>query len=155
VQGANTWIISLARFTRDYLGDPAISASVSVLVTAAAALSRNFFIEHSGWHRRQIFVGTDLNLAFLGIGLGTLFFLLHRYLFAKLEVRTAVILGLAAGTGLIIFFLMFMVALATEKLAHAPNASPSLNLLFINLITGALPLGGALALFARYLGHSL
>jgi len=155
VHSADTFVFLAANLAHNYLGNPVVGAIASVLIIGAGAFGRNFFVDADGWHRRQVFVGTDLSLAFLGVGLGTLFSLFYRYLFTKLVVQTAVILGAAASVGFVLFFLMFMAAVATEKVAHKPGARPSLNLLLINLITGALPLGGALALFSKYLGHSL
>ncbi len=147
--------IWLLGFARSYLGYSFFNAAITVLLIGFFAAFRNIFVDHNGWHLRQIFVGTDLALALLCLGLGTFFFLIYRHLFTNLTANTAAILGGAAGSGLILFFVIYMPAMMTEKLAHHPTNQPTLILLIVNFIVGAIPLAGALVLYTEFLGRPL
>ena len=135
-----------------YLGDPLIDSIVSVTVIGFIALFRNSLVDHRSWNLRHAFVGSDFTIALLGVGLGTFFYLIFRYLFTPLNANSTILIASAVVVLLVVFMLTFVLTITTERLANEPLQKLRI-ILIINLTAGALPLVGVICLFTRYLGH--
>jgi hypothetical protein len=127
----------------------AIGEAVGVVcITALYAFFRNWAVEGPAFNRRFLFVGSDLMIGFIGIGLVLFFRMVCQYLL-NTPSNEVELFAMGVSSIFVAAVPLFYTCIQTEQIIYGPPRPRWRGLLGINVVAGALPLGGAMYLVAN------
>jgi len=125
-------------------------AGLIAVFAAIIAVFRNWAVHGPAFHLRFAFIGGDLLIGFVGIGV----LLFVRMIFEELTQQSPDVYRLALGACSIFVAALplFAASVLTERRIHGPPFQRRLGALGVNLVAGALPLSCAVFVISLTIG---